>query len=63
MAGNLGYQVDFVLDATSAFDGKSLTGEVIPGATVMQLTAANLNGEFARVASTADLISELETEF
>lgn len=62
MAGNLGYQVDFVLDATTAFDGKTPAGQAIPGTQIMQMTAANLHEEFARVINTADLLAELETE-
>lgn len=52
MAGNLGYQTSFVIDATDAFDLSTASGEVISGERVMQLTAANLNGEFANVITT-----------
>ena len=52
MASNLGYNTKFVIDATDAFDLKSLEGEVIPAAAVMQMTAANLDAEFAEVIST-----------
>lgn len=52
MAGNLGYNTTFVLDATNAFDQKDLAGATIPAADVMRVTAANLNGEFATVIST-----------
>jgi nicotinamidase-related amidase len=62
MAGNLGYEVDFVIDATSAFDAKSPEGEPIPGKLVMQMTATNLNGEFAKVTSTAELLDQLDSE-
>lgn len=62
MAGNLGYEVDFVLDATSAFDAKSPEGETIPGSLIMQMTATNLNGEFARVVSTEHFLAELEAD-
>ena len=57
MAGNLGYKVQFVLDATTAFPVKSMDGSVISGEDVMRMTAANLNGEFAQVLSTSDLLS------
>ena len=57
MAGNLGYEVEFVLDATTAFDRVDPEGNVIPGATIMQVTAANLNGEFATVISTAQVLN------
>lgn len=61
MAGNLGYQVHFVLDATSAFDGRSLDGTTISGAQIMEISAANLSGEFADVhASTDGFLKMLE---
>lgn len=56
MAGNLGYKVDFVLDATTAFPLRDVQGETISGAEVMRMTAANLRGEFATIVSTADLL-------
>lgn len=59
MAGNLGYEVDFVLDATDAFDAMTLAGEPIPASQVMQMTAVNLSGEFARVVNTREILSEL----
>ncbi|WP_279366506.1 cysteine hydrolase family protein [Microbacterium testaceum] len=61
MAGNLGYDVTVVLDATRTFD---LTGEVAGLGTVTR-TAAELmantaivlqQGGFARIAATADLV-------
>lgn len=54
MAGNLGYQVEFAIDATTAFP-VTLGEKVIPGETVMEMTAANLDGEFARVTQTSEL--------
>lgn len=56
MAGNLGYDVKFVLDATTAFPVKDRDGAEIAGAEVMRMTAANLHPEFARVVSTSELI-------
>lgn len=59
MAGNLGYDVVFVLDATHSFDRDALDGTVIPAAEISKVTAANLNGEFAAIASTAEVIAAL----
>lgn len=59
MAGNLGFETTFVIDATDAFDQKDLNGDVITGADVMRMTAANLNGEFAEVLSTKDVLATL----
>ena len=42
MGGNLGYDVNFVLDATHTFDRGDLTADELAKA-----TATNLHGEFA----------------
>jgi nicotinamidase-related amidase len=52
MAGNLGYDVRFVLDATHTFDRGGLTADELARA-----TEANLQGEFATVVATADVIA------
>ena len=57
MAGNLGYDVDFVLDATRTFDHQGIDGSTIPADTMYAVTAANLNGEFATVVSTAGVLA------
>jgi nicotinamidase-related amidase len=59
MAGNLGFQVRFVIDATSAFDTKDLNGEVISGSEVMRHSASNLHGEFADVVTMAEALMML----
>lgn len=56
MAGNLGYDTLFVLDATHTFDRLGIDGETIPAEDVARMTAANLQGEFADVVKTSDLI-------
>lgn len=56
MAGNLGYETVFVLDATHTFDQADLDGAVIPADQLARVTAANLQDEFAQVVSTADLV-------
>ena len=56
MAGNLGYDVTFVIDATHTFDRVALDGSVIPAEEIARVTAANLHGEFATVATTADVL-------
>jgi nicotinamidase-related amidase len=50
MGGNLGYDVRFVIDATYTFDRGGLTADELARA-----TAANLEGEFATVVTTADV--------
>ena len=55
MAGNLGYNVKFVLDATRTFDFKDLAGNLVSAESVYQMTATNLSGEFAEVVLTSDI--------
>lgn len=58
MAGNLGYDTYFVLDATHTFDRTAPDGTRVPAATLSAITATNLNGEFATVVSTADVLGQ-----
>lgn len=57
MGGNLGYSVTFALDATRTFDHEAIDGSIIPAETIYNVTAANLNGEFATVLSTEQVIA------
>jgi nicotinamidase-related amidase len=57
MAGNLGYDVTFVLDATHTNDRKDVEGKIIPADEIARITGANLNGEFATVRSTAEVLA------
>ena len=56
MAGNLGYDTYFALDATHTFDRVSPAGVTIPAEQLAQATATNLHGEFATVVTTTDLV-------
>lgn len=56
MAGNLGYRVFFVSDATHTFDRTAPDGSLIPAEDVQRMTEANLHGEFATVVATAELL-------
>lgn len=57
LAGNLGYSVRFVLDATHTFDEPApFGGETVPAALLSRTTAATLDGNFAEVVLTASLI-------
>jgi len=53
LAGNLGYDVRFVLDATHTFDRADPAGEIVPAEEIARVTATNLHGEFATVVDTA----------
>ena len=57
MAGNLGYDVTFVIDATHTFDRVAPDGSVIPAEEISRVTAANLHGEFATVMTTRDVLA------
>lgn len=56
MAGNLGYDVRFVIDATHTFDRTGPDGAVLTAAHMSATTAANLHGEFATVVRTDDVL-------
>ncbi|WP_256988893.1 cysteine hydrolase family protein [Rhodococcus sp. 05-2255-1e] len=57
MAGNLGYDTYFVIDATHTFDRVAPDGTVVPAATLSAITATNLHGEFATVIETKNITS------
>lgn len=57
MAGNLGYDTYFALDATHTFDRAGPDGVVIPAADLARATAASLHGEFATVLDTSALLA------
>ena len=56
IAGNLGYDVQFVLDATHTFDRRGPDGTVITADDLARVTAANLQDEFATVTTTAAML-------
>lgn len=62
MAGNLGYDVDFVIDATHTFDRMGTDGRVIPAEQVARMTAANLQGEFAAVRITDEVVGSVKAD-
>lgn len=59
MAGNLGFQVEVAADACATFDFQGLDGSVIPAEIMHQVGLAELQGEFAQVRSTADILAGL----
>ncbi len=56
MAGNLGFDTWFVLDATHTFSRADLDGGRISADELARTTAANLEGEFATVVETEALL-------
>ena len=59
MAGNLGFRVYLVEDATAGFPAKTPEGDTIDAATVHRVALANLHGEFATVVSSQALLQRL----
>ncbi len=61
VAADLGYQVDFVTDATQTFPiTDPQTGREMPTAALVERTEFVLRGRFARIASTAEVVAEVE---
>lgn len=56
IACDLGYRVQFVLDATHTFDRRDIEGRIIEADEISRVTAANLQDEFADVVSVSDLL-------
>ncbi len=59
MAGNLGYQVVLVSDACFTFGLTDLNGRYWPADDVHALSMANLQGEYAQVTTTANVLERL----
>lgn len=59
MAGNLGFDARLVRDATWTFDRTGPDGDVHSADEIHAMTLSNLNGEFARIVSTAEAIASL----
>lgn len=62
MAGNLGYDVLFAIDAMHTFDARDPDGATVPAEALTRATAANLHhGGFARVVRTSALLPAATT--
>lgn len=59
MAGNLGFDARLVRDATWTFDRIGPDGDAHSAEEIHAMTLSNLNGEFARIVTTADVIDSL----
>jgi nicotinamidase-related amidase len=57
MAGNLGFSVYFVSDATATFDRKGPDGVLHTAEEIQAMTLTNLHEEFAIIVTTAALLS------
>lgn len=56
VASDLGYKVTFALDATHTFDLLAPDGKTITADELARVTATNLDGEFARVMTTNEVL-------
>ena len=59
VAGNLGYRMSFVLDATHTFDRAAPDGSLMTAEELSRATATNLHDEFGEVVSTQDVVRVL----
>ena len=59
VAGNLGFDVFVVSDATFTFDRIALDGSLHTAEDVHAHSLANLNGEYARIVDTAEVLAAL----
>jgi nicotinamidase-related amidase len=55
VAGNLGYDMRFVIDATHTYDRPDHTGHVVSAEDLSRATAASLHDEFGTVVQTTDI--------
>jgi nicotinamidase-related amidase len=62
MAGNFGYDTIVVSDATATFDRVGVDGIKIPSSVIHMVNLSSLNGEFATVLTTEELLQKIEIE-
>jgi len=59
MAGNLGFEVTLVSDATACFDRTGPDGRHYPAEAIHNIHLASLNGEFCTVKTTDEVLNSL----
>jgi nicotinamidase-related amidase len=59
MAGNLGFETRLVRDATWTFERVGPDGDLHSAEDIHAMTLSNLNGEFAQIVTTAEIIAAL----
>ena len=60
MAGNLGFDAILAGDGVATFDRTSVDGRLFPAQMVHDVSLASLNGEFARVLSTDEILAFIQ---
>jgi nicotinamidase-related amidase len=63
VAGNLGFDTIVVSDATATFDKQDLRGKWHVAETVHALALANLQGEYATIQTTEEVLKTIENQF
>jgi hypothetical protein len=61
IAGNLGYDTVFAVDATHTFDRTGPDGHTLSADELTQATCTNLHGEFATVMTTITIVEGTES--
>jgi nicotinamidase-related amidase len=59
-AGNLGFEVTVVSDATFTFEKRDFSGTLRSADEVHAMSLANLSGEYARILATSEVLGELQ---
>jgi nicotinamidase-related amidase len=62
MAGNLGFDARLVRDATWTFDRIGPDGDAHSAEDIHAMSLANLNGEFATIVTTAEILTSLKCQ-
>ena len=62
MAANFGYNTIVVSDATATFDRIGIDGVKIPSSVIHVVNLSSLNGEFATVVTTEQLLQKIQIE-
>ncbi len=62
MAGNMGFTVFLVADATATFARQGMDGHWHPAETIHQIHLASLQGEFCTVLSCSEVLADLANE-
>jgi nicotinamidase-related amidase len=61
MAGNLGFEVTLVADATATFERRGHDGSHYSAETMHQINLASLNGEFCKVRTTQQVLNAISS--
>ena len=63
MAGNLGFEVELVGDATATFERSDVNGQSISAEEMHRVNLASLHGEFCNVVTTKEVLASFSRGF